>query len=147
MKLVLLSVLFLLGLAIAIFPAEHSYAKPTIGNTQDRYKANVAQKVRKLATCLSYFELALNSHRRDPRLSPGNLFEAQKSLFKAIKTIISYGGISAKQYREIKSDIDEAMYLQIDRETRKIGILVEEHDAICQAVVRRIDQVYKRLKK
>ncbi|VAV98515.1 hypothetical protein MNBD_ALPHA08-614 [hydrothermal vent metagenome] len=45
-----------------------------------------------------------------------------------------------EQFRSLKNDIDDVMYLRIDRETRKIGILVDDYDVSCQAIVDQLDR-------
>ncbi len=143
MKSTAFCILLLLGLGIAIYPAASLSATPRSDDYQGKDRAKVEQMFKRLVTCFSYFGFALNARRRDPRLQSRNLFDAQKTLHSAIKTVVNNSGFSMEQFRSLKNDIEDVMYLRTDRETRKIGILVDDYDVSCQVIVDKLDRAKK----
>lgn len=130
------TLLFIAAVAISIPTA--SFSSPAVVSEKENQQreTKAIERLVPYIRCLSYFELTIIARREDPRIKSRYLLGALKILHTMILGDIRRHGIPKTKYSNIKNDIDTVMYSRINREIRKIGILVDDYDASCRAFSR-----------
>ena len=137
-------------IAVVIFA--FCYTSPGISLENEGLKNDLSREkwdeMIKLVTCVEYYSITMNAWRRDKRLQGQEIhsFDAMGVLYSVIERDYVGSLLSSREVGRLRNKIGTGLLLEIDRETRKVGLLIDKYGETCHLIVLTYIDVNRRKK-